>query len=477
MSVLTDVLAREIRRCEEVAAARIALQKSRLTHHLMPPVGWLNDPNGLCYFKGKYHVFFQYAPFDAEGGLKFWGHYSSINMVDWEYEGVPLFPDTVNDCHGIYSGSALIDNDVMHLFYTGNVKFVGDYDFINAGRRASTLHVQSTDGLHFSDKEVTIHHDDYPDGYTCHIRDPKVWKDADGYRMVLGGRKKDNRGAVIFYASDNLKDWRFDRELTTDEPFGYMWECPDMFEIDGQKILSTSPQGLECEEYRFQNIYQSGYFFMKNGQVHKEDFCEWDMGFDFYAPQTFEDEKGRRILIGWMGLPDVEDEYTNPTSKREGWQHCLTIPREVTLNDGVLYQYPVEEMNELRCEYVEVSKTSNTLSITGAFDLDISVCGNDGSVCIGEELLLEYIGEKVFLRIGNKAGFGRKLRKCIVPSRTVRDIRIMADTTAVEIYLNRGEVVLSTRYYPESELRELKINADKIDGKVYKLKPMNVELA
>ena len=107
MSALTGILDTEVRKIEETAAMSREIQKQRLTHHLMPPTGWLNDPNGLCYFKGRYHVFFQYAPFDAEGGLKFWGHYSSEDLVSWRYEGVPLYPDSNYDCHGVYSGSAM----------------------------------------------------------------------------------------------------------------------------------------------------------------------------------------------------------------------------------------------------------------------------------------------------------------------------------------------------------------------------------
>ena len=79
--------------------------------HIMPPVGWLNDPNGLCYYNGDYHFFFQYAPFDAKGGLKFWGHMKSKDMLHWTYEGVPLFPDSPYDCHGVYSGSAFTKSE------------------------------------------------------------------------------------------------------------------------------------------------------------------------------------------------------------------------------------------------------------------------------------------------------------------------------------------------------------------------------
>ena len=88
--------------------------------HLMPPVGWLNDPNGLCQLNGIYHAFFQYSPFNAEGGVKMWGHYTSEDMIDWEYQGVKLYPDQPFDCHGVYSGSAFIEDDKMYVYYTGN---------------------------------------------------------------------------------------------------------------------------------------------------------------------------------------------------------------------------------------------------------------------------------------------------------------------------------------------------------------------
>ena len=161
MSTLTKVLERNIKVIEK--NADLTEGRFRLGHHLMPPVGWLNDPNGLCWYKGKYHVFFQYAPFDVEGGLKFWGHYTSEDLVDWKYEGTALYPDSPYDCHGVYSGSALAESEKLHLFFTGNVKIDGDYDYINEGRETSTLHVESEDGIHFGDKEEIISFEKYPE--------------------------------------------------------------------------------------------------------------------------------------------------------------------------------------------------------------------------------------------------------------------------------------------------------------------------
>ena len=127
------------------------------TYHLMPPVGWLNDPNGLYQKDGVFHAYFQYAPFDVEGGVKMWGHSTSSDLVSWTYEGCALYPDEPFDCHGVYSGSALVLDDHVSVFYTGNVKLPdgnGAYDYINTGREGNTVMVDTADGETFGEKRL-----------------------------------------------------------------------------------------------------------------------------------------------------------------------------------------------------------------------------------------------------------------------------------------------------------------------------------
>ena len=211
MSTLTKVLERNIKVIEK--NADLTEGRFRLGHHLMPPVGWLNDPNGLCWYKGRYHVFFQYAPFDVEGGLKFWGHYTSEDLVDWKYEGTALYPDSPYDCHGVYSGSALAESEKLHLFFTGNVKIDGDYDYINEGRETSTLHVESEDGIHFGDKEEIISFEKYPEEH-C-IKSQEIMKErgidekiihataSHGYAITVD-IKPEHEMEKILYAVDEL---------------------------------------------------------------------------------------------------------------------------------------------------------------------------------------------------------------------------------------------------------------------------------
>ncbi len=480
MSTLTKVLERNVAEVEK--NADLTDGRFRLGHHLMPPVGWLNDPNGLCWFQGKYHVFFQYAPFDVEGGLKFWGHYTSEDLIDWKYEGVALYPDSSYDCHGVYSGSALVDDDKMHLFFTGNIKIDGDYDYIHEGRETSTIYVESEDGLCFGNKEEVISFEEYPEEFTCHIRDPKVWKEDDAYFMVLGGRLKGDKGAVLLYRSKDKKRWEFIRTITTEETFGYMWECPDYFEMDGQKILSVSPQGLTREEYRFQNVYQSGYFLMReDGSVNVEDFREWDMGFDFYAPQTFTDGNGRRILIGWMGMPDADEEYGNKTID-EGWQHCLTVPRELKIQNGQILQYPVKELESLRKErtllHDEKGEAEIRTEVNEGFDLlleDIHMTESSFKISLGGQMLLKYENGVAEIGFPGFTGAGRSVRKAKLDS--FRNIRLLVDTSAAEIYLNDGEIVFSTRYYPDREDLQLKMQGGKFKGSLWNLRRMRFAVA
>ena len=121
-----------------------------------------------------------------------WGHYTSRNMIDWEYQGVNLYPDQPFDCSGVYSGCAFLEDGEMYLYYTGNVKLEDreDYDYINTGREANTVLVTSRDGEHFSKKKLLMKNTDYPSDLTLHVRDPKVWKQDSVYYMLQGARTK-----------------------------------------------------------------------------------------------------------------------------------------------------------------------------------------------------------------------------------------------------------------------------------------------
>ncbi len=469
MSELTKVIFKSIEEIEKKEKMNVSREAYRQKFHIMPPVGWLNDPNGLCYFKGEYHVFFQYAPFNPKGGLKTWAHYTSKNLIDWQYRGVAFVPDSPYDCHGVYSGSAFVEGDTMHLFYTGNVKYDGDYDYINNGREAYTMKSESVDGVNFMPKKCLMSLSDMPKDYTCHIRDPKVYKENDEYLMVLGGRKKGDRGAVLVYSSNNIEDWKFKKEIMSDKPFGYMWECPDILKFGDKEFLSMCPQGLTREEYRFQNVYQSGYALIENDEIKVDNFKEWDYGFDFYAPQTFTDENGRVILIGWMGVPDTENEYTNPTTNR-GWQHNLTLLREIKYSDGKLLQYPVTEFNNLRKEKFEIKSDVKNIFKGRCFDCEIKEIKYKVDICICEDVNFNWNEGIATLSLTEKTGCGRKTRKAKIEN--VNNVRIVTDVSSIEIFVNDGEYVFTTRFYPEVNEYSITVSSDAEIIEAWELKAM-----
>lgn len=451
--------AKEVHRRMDQAEKKIpetATGKYRHKYHLMPPTGWLNDPNGLSYYGGNYHVFFQYAPENARGGDKCWGHYQSPDLLNWEYTGIAIYPDTEYDRNGAYSGGALTDDGNLELFYTGNLKEEGDFDYINEGRGATVIYLSTEDGVHMTEKELLMTNDDYPADLSRHVRDPKVWKDRGSYYMLLGARTRGGLGETLLYRSEDKKAWRFLKTITATEPFGYMWECPDYFKVEGHPVFAFSPQGIEAEEYRFANIYQSGYLadvrLPDTSQIRDiyKKFREWDLGFDFYAPQTLEAPDGRRILFGWAGVSDSP--YDNEPSIREGWQYSMTVPRELSWKGGILCQKPVRELEALRKDEIVFEQGEAEIH-GGAFDLvaewdiagDIPVC-----ICFNQELQITYGHGVVSMEFLNNTGSGRTIRKAKLDG--LQNVRILMDVSLMEVYFNDGELVMTTRYYPEDPM-------------------------
>lgn len=423
----------------EQARGSLAVEDPYCLHfHLMPPVGWMNDPNGLGYCDGWYHVFYQYSPFNPEGGVKVWGHYRSRDLLCWEKLPVMLYPDQPWDVHGVYSGSALVEDGVLYLYYTGNIKYMGEFDYITDGRESNTALAISRDGIKICSNELLMKNCHYPQGLTSHVRDPKVWAQDGRYYMVQGARTSDNQGVVLVFESEDKHHWNYINMLKFPETFGYMWECPDLFELDGQWFLLCSPQGVERQGDRYQNKYTSGYFPLYGdfrSRCTLGEYEELDRGFDFYAPQTFWDGH-RRLLLGWMGMPDAE--YSNPTVKN-GWQHCMTVMCELKNDNGKLLRIPVLELDTLHRKKVDLEQAE-------VFDLSCKT-SDAGRIVIRGCAELEWGNGNMRLSLDKDCGAGRTVRY----SKTgpIKNLRILADTSSLEIFVNEGKTVLSTRYYPE----------------------------
>ncbi len=424
---------------------------NRLQFHLMPPAGWMNDPNGLCQFQGTCHIYFQYTPFKAGWGTKLWGHYTTKDWIHFREEEPFLFPDCAWDRDGVYSGSAFVQDGEIHYFYTGNVKLTDrPYDYVMEGREQNTIHVKSRDGFRQEEKQLVLDHADYPADMSRHVRDPKIFCREGTYYMLLGARDDKDRGCALLFRSPDLNRWSYFDRIVSAERLGYMWECPDFFELEGQGFLLACPQGVPSEEYRYQNVYQCGYFpaelDFENRNYQLGEFQELDRGFDFYAAQSFEDGKGRRILLGWMGMPDAD--YDNDVTVKQGWIHAMAMPRELRVRDGRLIQKPLEEMKGLRKSEWRGSIREFGIwkTETCCFEMRADLGEHEASMTLRlrEDVFLSYEGQILTLSLG-KSGCGRGRRS--IRLEELRNFTVFSDTSSLEIFVNDGEEVITARVY------------------------------
>lgn len=329
---------------EEIEKKVEKIQKAEMRqhYHFMPQTGWLNDPNGLIYFKGKYHFFYQYNPYHGFWDSMHWGHAISEDMLHWEYLPVALAPSESYDNHlkgGCFSGSAIEKDGKLFLMYTGTTN-------LGNGFEQAQCIAYSEDGIHFEKYKgnpvLTA-----PEGVpTDFFRDPKVWEHDGTYYMVCGAKHEEMAQALL-YRSDDLFHWEFFNVLAESRgEWGYMWECPDFYPVNDKFVLMFSPMGAGERT----SVYLVGDFDYETGKFFYTTSGEIDWGFDYYAPQSFQAPDGRRIIVGWSNewdwMPFWKD--WGPTYK-EGWCGSFNIPREVRLmEDGTLQFIPIKELETIR---------------------------------------------------------------------------------------------------------------------------------
>ena len=448
----------------------------RQKYHIQGIAGLINDPNGFSQFKGKYHMFYQWNPLGTNHKNKTWAHSVSSDLLHWERMKTALRPDTWYSKDGVYSGSAIVDDEKLYLFYTGNVKDP------EGNRESYQCLAVSSDGENFERWEPSIVNQ--PDGYTRHIRDPKIWKKDGKFYAVIGIQSENLEGKAVLYSSENIKDWKFEGEIAGAnhgkiKDFGFMWECPDYFQLKDEKtgeirdLLVFSPQGLEPEGDLYNNKYQTGYLFGKLDYEKTEfeilsDFVEIDRGHDFYAPQSMEDDKGRRIIVGWMGIPEEED---FPTVKNE-WIHCLTLPRELKVIDGKLYQVPIKEMESIRGEKIEFSgKVAGEVKVGTGVTYELKAKFTDFNSDFGLKLRTGKNSETVLKFDYNDKKFvldrtkgeqpDKRLRKVYLGDISKLELTVFVDNSSVEVFINGGAEVFSSRIFPEKDADGISVFADK----------------
>ena len=442
--------------------------------HLAPRIGWMNDPNGFSRYGDRYHLFYQYNPYGTDWGAPFWGHVVSEDLVTWEHLPAALAPDEDYDRDGCFSGTAITHPDGRHMvMYTG---FVLDEEDPQ-GRGIQCQCLAWGDGREYvkSPANPVLTGADLPRGGDPHeFRDPRLWQEKDGtYRVLLPNNDPERGTRLLIYRSDDGESWSSGKVfLKNEDRLGWMWECPDLFSLDGKQVLLLSAM----DEAPNKRVYALlGEVDREKEAFLKESARILDQGFDFYAPQTVETEDGRRILIGWLQNPDTAGDRP----KDLPFCGMMSLPRELRREGGRILQRPIGELEAYRTEPVirrDLRLEDEEIRIDGitgrVLDLELNLRPEERgfrSFALrfarkGDswtEFRFEPEDGLVFLdrsRAGpEKATFHRKQIK-IRGNGEELQLRMILDRYSAELFIDQGENVLSTLVYADSDAEDITFN-------------------
>ncbi len=472
--------------------------EDRPAFHITPYVGWMNDPNGFSCYKGEYHLFYQYNPYNTHWDSMHWGHVVSKDLLHWDYLPAALAPDQDYDKVGCFSGSAIeLEDGRQLLMYTAV-----DREILEDGtaRDVQTQAVAVGDGKDYVkyDKNPVLTFKDLPEGASkADFRDPKIWREKDGnLYCVIGSRPADGSGQILLYTSKDGFEWEFVSVLAENKNrYGKMWECPDFFELDGKYVLLTSPQDMLPEGLEYHNgngtLCIIGDLDSETHTLKEQAYQSVDYGIDYYAMQTLLAPDGRRIMIAWMQNWDTLA-YRRNDSK---WFAQMSLPRELSVKNGRLYQVPVRELDSMRANKVEyrdvvIKDTRITLDqIEGrTVDLELVIRPVDKDklykkfeFCFAENekyhSTLRFRPDESVLKIDRSfSGSERAVvhqRECLVNGDCNElKLRVILDRFSAEIFINDGEQVMSAVILTEQDAKGISFFVDgaaKIDVVKYDL--------
>jgi len=469
-------------------------------YHVTPPVGWLNDPNGFSRFQGKYHLFYQYHPYSSAWGPMHWAHVTSRDFIHWEWCPVALAPECDYELDGCFSGTAIEHKKEHVLIYTSHLH----PDLNDRSLRIQQQCIaRSKDGIGYIKDPLNpvIKSSDLPDTIDPNdFRDPKIFEKDGKLYCLIATRGMDGSGQLVLFDGRDVDNWEYKGILCASKnTIGEMWECPDIFELNGQDMIIVSPMLLEERGYEFHNIhsaiYMNGRLDLERPEFFIDSFSELDCGLDFYAPQTLESADGRRIMIGWMHNWG----RTCPSHEMgHFWAGTMTLPRELSLENNQLLQNPIRELKGCRNNEVK------------AVDLDILgdrvIDGLEGS-CIEIELdilveetsdlsLRVFEAEDEYVSIEYNANketlaFDRSHLKTVITGLEDHDVsrreiplqglngkvhlNIFLDISTVEIFVNHGRKVMSNTVYPLRSGKGIRLMS-KDGGKIASLKKWDLNI-
>ena len=459
---------------------QLADDPHRPRYHFTPPANWINDPNGVIEWDGRFHLFYQHNPDAAVWDNMHWGHAASDDLVHWTDLPIALSPTPGGpDEDGCWSGCAVNNNGVPTIIYTG---VQGDWQLPHNQRVCiATGNDDLVSWQKFAGNPVI---DRPPDGVmVAGFRDPFVWREDGHWYMAIGAGIQDIGGAVLLYRSSDLISWEYLQTLcvgdlydTADVWTGSVWEVPQFFSLgDKHVLIFTAWDKEQLYTVYFTGRYRDHHFVPD--AVHKLDFGDRH----FCAPYTMSDSQGRRILWGWIG-----EGRTVEAQQVAGWSGVMALPRELSLrDDGKLTVCPVQEIDSLRGEHhrftdINLSADSSdclidmrgeTLEIIAEIDpANAEECGIKVR-CSPDSEEETY----VFYDAGRKRlGVDRRRSTLLQDSRVSADIqegdfevspgerlrlRVFVDCSVIEVYANDHACVTSRVYPSRSDSTGVSVTA------------------
>jgi beta-fructofuranosidase len=410
----------------------------RPLHHICAKKGWINDPNGLIKFKGKYHIFFQHHPYSNEWGPMHWGHVVSEDLIHYEHLPHALTPGDKMDRDGCFSGSSIVVEDTLYLVYTG---FILDKENESNNRQIQCL-AFSKDGVNFTKHGVIIDSNQLPDEFLkTDFRDPSIFKENDTYYLLAASKRKTGGGAILLYKSKDLYNWEFVNDILTHNSEGKMIECPDY--VKDLDLLLYCEQDFPLESTHCFNIHSTEYVLGKFDESYKFQESNKktlvDYGFDYYAPQVIKDGN---IMIAWLNMWD----RNNPSSV-DDFAGQLSVPRKIRIEEGLLLQEPIIYGTKTRELNIKEIVEGNIL--VGTIKLDVEELKSlNFELRVGEnEKTLFYLKDDEFYFDRSSSGIQlsgaekdelslKGIRKMPYRKAKKTEICLVFDRNSIEIFVN-----------------------------------------
>ncbi|QGS51584.1 GH32 C-terminal domain-containing protein [Spiroplasma tabanidicola] len=456
---------------QEIASAQKKAKEDLYypNYHIAPITGLLNDPNGLIYVNGLHYIHYQVHPVDAIHGLKYWALCTTKDFLNYQYWGLSSKPEIKEESHGVFSGSAFLENDQIKILYTGNHR-----DDENV--RHQTQIIGTLKDNKVIDKAVLIEHDF--DLYDEHIRDPKIIEIKNKEYIYFGVQMKGSKvGSIAFYdyeTKKNVCNIKYDFEN-----FGYMWECPNIEKVGNKYFVVFCPQGAKSnDKIKFFNYDSTVYLFADDIDLEKQEFINptypqlLDYGHDFYAPQNYYVNK-ELISIGWFGTFAI----VYPSDKNS-WQGMLTIPKKVTLENNVIKQYPYEVfVNNILQDHKTINE--NKFLVKKNFRLKFRTNKNlDLKIGNGKDYIQLIINDEkiIFDRANQEEKVISDLEGIRYVERKHKDqeVELWVDNSSIEIFVNNYESVFSSRFFIK-EVCQIEFDAQ-IDFDYWDIKKINMKI-